>query len=107
MIVEQVVTLQSQKVASDCAFSQTSNPANGNLRIVIADANRNAAKEFERSLVAFQKRFRTFARKGLHENGIRIWQRHHKQRHLRELAFQPHIGIAKVHLGFTRRMRQR
>lgn len=55
----------------------------------------------------FQKRLGAFARKYLAEDGVTVGQRHHEQGHPGRIAPQSDIRLAEVHLGFSRRMRQR
>ena len=70
MIVEQVMTFQSQEVASDVTITRTGDLSYRDLRIVVADPNRHAVEESERSLVTFEKCFCAFPRKRLYKNRV-------------------------------------
>ena len=74
------------------------------LRIVIADPSGHAAEELEPSSMTFQECCGTFPGKCLNKDRIRIWQRHDKQRDLREFPGEPDIGKAEVDLRVARRM---
>lgn len=67
----------------------------------------HAPEILERSAVSFQKRLRALPRKGLHEDGPRIRERHHEQGDLCLLSGQTDRRFAKVDLRLSGRVRER
>src|SRR6516225_5450415 len=101
------MALQPQELLGQLALTSLQDLDDSNGRVIVADPLRHTAKELKGPPMPFQEGLGTLTRKGLDEERSRIRQRHHKQSHLRLLAGQPNRGFAKVHLGFTRWMRQR
>ena len=77
------------------------------LRVVVADAAGHEAKEPKRLDMSFQERLGALAGEGHHEHRVALDQAHHEEDHLLHLPADPGHGLPKVHLGLSRRLRQR
>jgi hypothetical protein len=107
MILEQKMALQPQELLRHLPLAIADDLSDRDLRVVVADPRGNAAEKLKGSLVSFLERFGALPWKGLHVDRIGVWQRHHEQRHLRQLAIEIDVGKSKVDLGFTRPVAQR
>jgi hypothetical protein len=106
-MLEQIVALQTQELAGHFPLATARNLGHGDLRVVVADPPRDPTEELKRPPMPFQERLGAFAREYLAEDGVAVGQRHHEQGHPGHLAPQSDIRLAEVHLGLSRRMRQR
>ena len=86
VLFEQKVTLQSQKLPGHRPLAVSDDPSDGHLGVIITDPCRHSSKELEGTFVSFEKYFGAFPGKRLHEDRIRIGQRHHKQTDFGQLA---------------------
>ena len=107
MMREEIMTLQPEELASHLPLARTGDLGHGDLRVVVTDPPRHATEELEGSPMPFQKSLGAFAGKQLNEDGVAVGQRHHEHRHAGRLTPQHHVRLTEIHLGFSRRMRQR
>ena len=105
--LEQIMALQPEELARQLPATAAGDLGDRHAAVVVADADRHGAKELKRSSVTFLKGLRAFSGERLDEDGVRVRQRHHEQRHLGPLARQIDVGEAEVDLRFARWMRQR
>ncbi len=57
--------------------------------------------------MSFKERFGAFTRKGHHEHRVAMDHAHYEEGDLRQMSANAGQGVAKVHLGFARRLSQR
>ena len=107
MMREQIMTLQPEKLARERAATFLDHLGHGDLRVVVADPFRHAAKELERPAMAFLKRLAAFAGINLAEDRVAVRQRHHEHRYLPGLATIDDRGHAEINLSLARRMHKR
>ena len=100
------MALEPEELAGQLTTAAAGDLGDRHATVVVTDAGRDGAKEFERPPVAFLEGLGAFPRERLDEDGVRVGQRHHEQRHLGSLAGQIDVGEAEVDLRFARRMRQ-
>ena len=107
MMLEQMVTLQPEELAGHLPLARTRDLGHGDLRVVVTDPPRHAAKELEGPPMPFQEGLGAFAGKHLKEDHVAVGQRHREHRHAGRLTPQHDVRLAEVHLGFPGRMHKR
>ena len=89
VIFIQEMTFEPDKLFGHLTFAVANDLSHSHFAVVVADPLWNTTNELKGTHMSFEKRFRALPRKGLNEDRIRIGQRHHEQRDLRQFTLQP------------------